>query len=405
MPRHAIPQTGVYLDERGRFWARPHQHGRYTWRLLKAKKLKDAVVEASTAAPRGQQFAIVADLYVKGGCPTKRFKFKRGPDDFVKAETWRAGKLKEFFRTTPLAEIELATLIDYHTWRTKGVPTPPPRLRTQDSGLRTSPPAKPVRDLGRAVDKECQTLSNILNYAIFITRQLTFNPIRENRPRFQVRKSSARERMPMDADAIHKVADHFFAKVRSEVFGWLELFSMFTGCRTSELLRLRRNAKQLDSQNFEPGHIANGYLYLGRRSKNGTNPWSIIGPEFAQMLACFGHWHLDRFGHATDWFFPGNDGISRIGSESFSHSLPRAALKLGLPHVTPHGLRAYYATKRLRDGASPALVAAEIGDQTVSLISTTYADHAGGAKLSWLPSTGLPAWLRWQPAAQKIVGI
>jgi len=82
---------------------------------------------------------------------------------------------------------------------------------------------------------------------------------------------------------------------------------------------------------------------------------------------------------------------------------------LVLPHVTAHGLRSFYVTKRRSDGIADAQIAAEIGDNNVEMISQTYGDRppnwTGGQKLSFLPSEGLPAWRRWAPAQDKIVAI
>jgi integrase len=201
--------------------------------------------------------------------------------------------------------------------------------------------------------------------------------------------------MPLDAGVIHRLCEYFLNTVRSEVFCWQSLFQMFTGCRSSELRRLR-----LDAKAGEPGHIANGFLHLGRRSKSGVNPYCPIGPEFGQMLNCFHRWHTARHPRAKV-YFPGPFG-DVVDAGSHGHALSRACGQLALPKITPHGFRAYYVTKRRRDGAMDSHVAAEIGDKTVALISQTYGDEPGGKPLAWTPEGQLPVWLRWQPEAAKI---
>jgi integrase len=321
----------------------------------------------------------LAAAYLAAGCPTRKQKFKRPSAAFITAEKRQAAKLVEYFRTQPVAEVnDLLQIEPYARWR----------LRQFEKGHG-----------GRAVDKEVQTLSNIINFAVFATKQERINFIHSNRPRYHVVKSRARQRMPENADVIHQLCDYFFAKPISEVFAWITLFQMFTGCRTSELLRLRLNA---DPQ--ESGHVAAGHLHLGRRSKSGINPFVPIGPEFGQMLDCFNRWHRARFLKFAP-YFPGLFG-EVIGSESHCHALTRACRKLALPHITPHGLRAYAATKWLREGRTHAEVAAMLGDKTAALIGSTYADAPGeSAALSYLPSASLPSWLRWQPEQTKIARI
>lgn len=384
------PRT--YVDQFGRFWSRPTINRRRTWRLIVDAKGQPVRRKASAVAqslntdwrPNTENFASLADLYLAAKCPTRKQKFKQPTDTFIADETRKAEKLKDFFGKCPVSEVnDLLQIPLYAKWR----------LKQFDQGQGS-----------RAVDKEIQTLSNIINYAVFGTKQERLNFIMANRPRYHVVKSPSRARMPASADVIHQLADYFFTEsqndgraLRSEVFGWMVLFHMFTGVRTAELLTLR-----LDAAPEQPGARVNGWLHLGRRSKSGVNPYAQIYPEFAQMLECFDRWHADRFPKAKA-YFPGPDGP--LDKTSYSKAVARAARKLTLPHITPHGFRSYCATKHLRDGKTHAEVAGIIGDKTASLIGSTYADAPGGAKLLWLPSKGLPAWSLWQAQAAKIARI
>jgi len=369
----------------GRYRARFPVNGRYTTKILKATTKREAIKEAQDAnADRGDNFSALADLYLQSGCLTRKQKFKRGTARFIADETTRATKLKEYFGKLPVETVnDLLQVPKYAAWR----------LRQFRDGRGT-----------RAVDKEVQTLSNIINFAVFGTKQVRLNFVQSNRPRYHVVRSPSRARMPESADVIHQLADYFLTAsqhdgraLRSEVFGWMTLFQMFMGVRTDELMRLR-----LDAKPEEAGAIVNGWLHLGRRSKSGVNPYCAIGPEFGQMIQCFHRWHADRFPKAKA-YFPSPDG--ELHHVSHCKALTRAARTLGLPHITPHGLRSYYVTKRRRDGILDSHIAAEIGDKTVSLIATTYGDTPGGQKLSWLPSQGLPAWTLWQNQQQKIARI
>lgn len=368
------PRT--YQDAQLRYWARFPVHGRYTWKLLKDVTTKREAIAAAQSATsaRADDFAALAKLYEAAGCPNRRLEVR--PAAFLAAERIRLKSVVSWFGKFTPEEIRLPLLPQYADWRMRQV------TRT-GNGQRT-------------VDLDFVTLSNVLQYGI-ACGVIEMNYIRANRPRYR-RAADVRHAthtMPESADAIHKVCEVLLDNIRSEVMAWITLFQMFTGCRTSELLRLR-----LDAAPQVAGHIAAGFLHLGRRSKSGVNPFCAIGPEFAAMIACFDRWHAARHPRAKV-YFPGPMGTV-IDSGSHGHALVRAAKELGLPHITPHGLRSYYVTKRRRDKAMDSQIAAEIGDKTVDLISKVYGDAPGGAVLSWTPATTLPAWLRWQPDAAKI---
>jgi integrase len=293
--------------------------------------------------------------------------------------------LTEFFGKVPADSLRIADIPRYKAWRVRRL-----RFGTGD----------------RTVDKDIQTLSNILNYGVAMGI-IAFNYLRAGRPRYQRadRIRHAREVAPTDAGVIHRLADEFFTEIRSEVLGWQLLFAMFTGCRTSELLRLRVDAADVTAAGFRAGDR----LFLGRRSKGGVNPWAMVGPEFGRMLECFDRWHAARH-PGCPWYFPTpNGGHAPVNPGALGHALTRIGTQLRIPHITPHGLRSFYVTKRRSDGAADTVIAGEIGDKTVALMQTTYGarpeNWTGGAALSWLPSVGLPAWDRWQSAAAKIVSL
>ena len=110
------------------------------------------------------------------------------------------------------------------------------------------------------------------------------------------------------------------------------------------------------------------------------------------MLKYFFQWHDAKYGPEAKSlpFFPASAGAGH--RESFGVALGAAARRLGLPHVTPHGLRSYFATKHLRDGLRSEEIASLMGDQTVKLITSTYTDNVKGEKLYWKPKNGVPAW-------------
>ena len=384
---------GAYVDEFSVYWARPTINTRRTWRKLKALTQRAAIKEANVSefTAKSETFAPVVKLWIDKGCPGKKGKAITGIA--LDAAKKRAKSLTGFFGKFTLDEIELVKLPDYADWRRRKLE------RKTTKG-------------GRTIDLDLVTLSNILRFAVF-RGMIKTNPVRSDRPRYQENVRHARSVMPESAEIIHQIAGRLLTEVKCEVMGWLSFFSEFTGCRTSELLRLRRDAK--NSQ--EPGFIEwlteaerkertddiLGHLYLGRRSKNGMNPWAKIGTEFAEMLRAFFNWHDARFKsktnlqRETEWFFPGHLYDTVLAPGSFGHALTRVTTNLELAHITPHGYRSFYATKRLRDGARPVDIAAEMGDKTVALVETIYADNPDGKKLWWSPADGLPAWHAWLP--------
>lgn len=373
MKRTAVGQ-GVYVDEHGEFWARPWFNRRRTWRKLDSTRKNAAQTEAANLkTTTAEFFTKAADAYLQANCPNRRLEERPAP--FCAVEKTRLEKLKEFFGRFRCDEIRLAHCPAYKTWRLRSI------NRSRGTGERT-------------VDVELNTLSNVLNYCVAIGA-LELNYIRSGRPQF--RKESdvrhCREFAPQNASVINTIAGLFFSQPQSEVMGWLTFFHAFTGCRTSELLRLRLDAKTP----YEPGYIETDHLFI-RRSKGGINPWVKIFPEFRKMIEAFHCWHHERYPHSP-YYFPGRNKTSKpqtLDKKAFAHALGRLHRGALIPKVTPHGLRSFYVTKRRSDGLSDPQIAAEIGDQDVNQISRTYGDRPqnwlGGKKMTWLPKGKKTAW-------------
>lgn len=387
--------TGVYKDQNGKFWIRPWVNRKRTWRKLQAIAHRYAVIEAASKktdhqrakvglakdpfAPRGDNFREMAEMYLAASCPNNCLEPR--PPEFCAVEKTRLKFLTQFFGTTPLDDIKIPKLHDYRIWRVT--------YCRRGKGNRT-------------VDMDMCTLSNVISYAVAIGR-IEMNYIKHGRPRFQksAAVSRSRERAPASADQVHKIAEFFFRTLKSEVNGWLVLFSMMTGCRNVELRKLRMDAKTHD----EPGFIQANCLFI-RRAKGGVNPFIQITDEIAEMIDCFLYWHQCRYPESP-WYFPGWVTGEPIQKDSLRNAMYAACAHYQFRNFTPHGLRSFYVTKRRGDGIFDSQIASEIGDKTTSLISQTYGDvppnWLGRVKLSFKPSTGLPAWLQWQPPEQKIV--
>lgn len=389
--RKVIPDTGVYqhwIDGKpvNEFSARPEINYKRTWRKLESTNRAKAIKEAATTpwVAKADSFKELVKRWQTAGCPGRR----RKPKDLRQVDLALPWLLK-FFGDFPISEIRLKHVPDYAEWRRKFV--------KRGTGNRT-------------VDLDLGVLSNVLHYGVKIG-VLELNYIYHARDKFQTldKVRHAYKVSPKSAEIIHQIADYFFDNWKSEVMAFLAFFSEFSGNRHSELLRLDLNARPDEAGYihwFTPHQIKErtdgivGQLHLGARSKFGVNPYCDIGPEFAEMIRAFKYWHRKRFGGGRAGkphpFFVGPQG-KVLGPLSFNHALERATRVLKLQHITPHGFRAFFATKHLRDGKRPIEIAFDMGDRTVELVERIYTENVKGPKLWWTPADGLPAWHKWLP--------
>jgi integrase len=376
----------VYQDEWG-FWLRINVNGKRSWKKLKAQSERAAKREAMNLTDdlavgksiKKVTFKELAQEYINKGCPDPLHSRRKA---FCELEEGRIEQLLPFFGALDPEEIVIPKLMEHADWRMKRV--------TKGSGERT-------------VELEWVTLSNVLSLAVF-QGKIKCNYIRSGRPRLRTDRDDARgakrirhcrEFAPESGAELHRLAAYFFSNPQSEVLGWQMLLEAFTGCRTSEIIRLRMDAINRDQAGFVDGN----YLFL-QRCKSGVNPWAMIHPALAELLRVHRIWKGVRF-PACDWYLPGRYGVEHVEKNALGHGLRRATKNLGLPHRTSHAMRSFYVTLRRGAGVSDTQVAAEIGDKTVELLRTTYGslppNWTGGAKIDFLPENGeQPAWAVFQ---------
>lgn len=393
---------GVYKDQYG-FHIRPRINKRRTWRKLASVTQAEAIKEARglfTDAERARRglgrdpfaslktgtLAELADKYVAAGCPNRKLA-QRTPN-FLKLETRRIEMLKRHIGDKLAADIRPDTALQYGHKRL-----------AQINNTLDSTKWKRGRNF---VDKENQTLSNILNYGTMLGAAeggVDFNYVR-HKPRFQ-RSEDVRHSIEVkleSGDELHTMADRFFQHERHESTGMQLLFQAMSGCRTNEVLALRTDAGLR-----EPGYIDDRYLYI-RRSKGGYNPFVLLTPEFKDLIASWRYWHELRHPDSK-WFFPSGNPELKIGNQALYAAMRRVCGELKWKLKTPHGLRAYFVSVQRYLGHSDEKIAAMLGDVTVLLMSTTYGDRRDTEPVSFMPSSGLPAWSRWRPAEEKVVGL
>lgn len=387
----------------GGYFLRIRINGKRTWRKLQSLTPRQAKLEAGkllatqaqaeaglTRSPFTTSDILekIIERYLEAGCPNQRLE--RRHEGFQAENRYRLQRPLQFFGNMRASQVRIPLLLDYAKWARRRM-----ALRG-GTGNRT-------------VDQELKALSQVYRYAMAMGL-IDFNPLL-GRPRFQVASEvrNCREVAPANADELHRLAAEFFESARSSVLGWQCLLEAFTGCRTSEILRLRMDAKTPE----EPGFVEDGHLYI-ERSKNGVNPYALIHPALAELIRAHHHWHGVRYPHCP-WWLPGRGGQGPLDKNALGHGLARICRELVIPHRTSHGLRSYYVTARRGQrtpegqGIADWQIAAEIGDRTVELIHKTYGDRPanfqGGNRHTWLPSSGNPAWSLWLPENTSVLSM
>lgn len=376
----------IYKDTRtGNFYERPKVNGRKTWRKLQARTKKLAQEELAARrtdqaraaqglardpyAPEPRSIGELCVEYLKAKCPDRNHRPKDGEQ-----LAWMAMRLKNiqpFWSKRLPHQIKLHDCATYYAWRKK-------RIKRGNGG--------------RMIDLELGVLSSVLNWAVN-TGLSEVNPIAIGRPKFRPKTvKHCRDAMPLDGNELHALAAHLFEVRQSEALGWQLLLEAMTGCRTSEVLRMRWDAKHRG----EAGFIENDWLWL-KRSKGGVSPFVFIHPALRECLEAMKRWRVWRYPDSP-WFIPSyRDNGEPVHRTSLTHALAKAAPLISAGHRTSHGLRAYYVTMRRSEGIKDGQIADEIGDKSgAAIVVSSYGavppNWRGSAALSWLPTEGKPAW-------------
>ncbi len=234
----------------------------------------------------------------------------------------------------------------------------------------------------------------------------------------------ARDAMPGNADELHTIADWLF-KHDAPVYGWLTLFKAFTGLRDEECQLLQYNPVR-HGLDYPPGFADAQHLRI-QRVKRGRNPRVQLDdpqrPQIAPLLQHIKQWRATVGTRSTASEMLSLAETQPLFPNALEHTkaIQRAAAKLKLGRRTGHALRAYYATTRLAQGTTPALVALELGQQSgEELVRDVYGANPDDFDLThftslsdrftWLPANRQPAWTWWteqqqQQAAPNIIAL
>lgn len=392
--------NGLYRTPDGRFFERPWVNGRRTClrvhalnlkiarEILAARRTDQARAEAGLArdpyGPPPATVAAILDAYRDAGCPNRRWQPRAGKQLYD--ERSRISLLAPWWGKRQADKLTVADCLGYWDARQK-------TIRRGHGGC--------------AVDRELCTLRNALTWAA-ARGLVSSNPLTGPLPKFRTAAvRHCRECAPHDAGELHGLARYFFEQPGREVLGWQILLTALTGCRTSEVLRLRWDAVPRGA-GFQDGD----WLWV-ERSKGGVNPFALITPELRTCLNALACWR-DRNHPGHPFYLPSPTArLKAVQEDWLKHALPIAAQVVCGRHVTPHGLRAFYVTARRSQGVSDAQIAAEIGDATgAAIIASTYGAvppnwrGGGAAEVGWVPERCAPAWEHFDtPSDGKIISM
>ncbi len=172
---------------------------------------------------------------------------------------------------------------------------------------------------------------------------LALNPVRRLKAPRQVK----RERQIPQADHIQRLLSAPTTSLRPRT---LILLLLDCGFRISEAVGLRVVDLHLDE-----GHIT----VIGKGNKQRSVPVSEETKELIQE-------YLLTLVPDSTWLFPGRSGTKHMSLNYADELLERLCREAGVPHITPHQLRHYFATAMLNDSANLLAVSQLLGHADIS---------------------------------------
>ncbi|MCU0785553.1 MAG: tyrosine-type recombinase/integrase [Verrucomicrobia bacterium] len=370
-PKKTFEPLGEGFARKGnRIYYRVQKNGKATWfstgtdKLPLARKWKEKweceqwlrangvlPKEAPVATGAGITVNALLDIYVEAGHPIIRKRSLRPKAErSIRNEQYCFRPIREFFGDKPIAQLNLNECDRYHRWRLSGGYVAKFLCRSKKITKRT-------RGGDRSVDLELTFLSNAC--ALGVRRgHLETNPIRD-RGRYadESKVRHCREVAPTP-EGLAQIVDWM------EKHDWQQdadftRFLAYSGLRLGEAIVSHWSAVDWKEEII---HV--------RRSKKGVFPFVLLLPELADLLRSM------QQRAVSDLMFPSPfDPAKPRDVSAFRRRLGQACKKLGLPHVTPHGMRSYFVTQARQSGLTDAEIAQLIGDKTgPALIAQVYGD-------------------------------
>jgi len=353
----------------------------------------------------------LAGQYLEAGCPKRDGTPRTGKQ--LKDELRNVANVRRLLGKVLWTKLNFEDLEDYHVKRVAEIRT----------GSRADISVPDSWQGHRSVEIEERALSSMLRWAVRHSRKtgVTSNPIAHDRPLHchPEKVRHCRDSMPPNVDTLNAIANLFFETEQTEVLGWLVFFEAMLGSRSNEIIRL-----QITADTTVPGHIDGDFrtarlpslprercignspilqLYESETTK-GTFQYGIIHKALGSMLEAFFAWHQLRY-PKSKFYFPApkpllapagwTPGSTPIAGDALTRALRWAIKALGLPRITSHGLRAYFANVLRTHGVPDHEVALLMGHTTRGQLVVDVYGTIPKSKLTWLPIKGLPAWSRW----------
>jgi integrase len=289
------------------------------------------------------------DEYIKAGFPTRKMQKKAEVTLINEQACLRV--LRAYFGNKPAAGLGLADCDRFKDWRQAGGFFAGNTLREGRKKLSR------LKTGNRSVDLELTVLSNVLHLAVR-RGMLERNPlIGRSRYTHAAEVRHCREVAPTTAALLQ--IEHWL-RIRNEAGAAdLTLFLAYSGLRIGEAITLDWEAVDWDKKVI---HV--------HRQKRGIFPWVPILSEMATLLGEM------KKRTTSPLLFPSPfDANTPRDDSAIRHRIAAACKALGLPHVTPHGLRSYFVTQARQSGLSDAEIAMLIGDKSgPAIIAHTYGD-------------------------------
>jgi integrase len=361
-------RIGAGLYRRGgTIFARIRENGKRTWRstntsdlttarkILKAWREQQVLsmhgVEPAEAALNRNRLTVdeVLKAYAKAGCPTRKLQPKSPAT--VRNELAMLNPLRRYFGERAAVTLKLADCDLYRDWRNAGGYKIERKLKNGE------PTKRKTCGGDRGVDLELTTLSNALTLAVR-RGELKANPLR------------GRTAYTVAANVRHCREVAPTPRSLAKIIGWLRgrnetaiadlvAFLAYSGLRIGEALPLT----------WQGVNLGEGLVNV-KREKRGVNPWVAITPELDMLLRDMQR----RAASALLFPSPQNPGKPRERRHC-NRRIKAACRALGLPHVTPHGLRSFYVTQCRQSGLTDSEIAMLIGDKSgAAIIAHTYGD-------------------------------
>lgn len=260
------------------------------------------------------------------------------------------------------------------------------------------------RQAPRAVDLEFAALSSACAWGV-ARGHIVANPFAK-RPRFRRPEDVSRspERAPQSDEDFHRILSVLLSgSPMDRAVGGHLAFQALTGLRPGEPGALLRCSLSSGA----PGTIrelpSGSKVMLVRRSKRGINPAVELHPALLHFLNAWDHHLIVNMPNSVHWFphpeihsqplVPFGDSAA---SPILGARLAKACTAAGVPHCSPHGMRAYFTRCAMSSGMDLGKISLALGQRSgaplVALCYNAQGNIVADGSCDWMPNGVPPAW-------------